>query len=76
MFRRLEVFKYKIVFLHTAVALGSPVFRWSDEGGPKAFQAPLDAGARRLINPVQRLELLRAQLVISLLVLPVEGLCR
>lgn len=53
---------------HAAVA-------WSDEGRPEALQAPLDAGRRRLIHPLQRLELLGAQLVVGHAVLPVEGLC-
>lgn len=47
----------------------------SDERCPERFKAPLDARGRRLIDAVQRLELLRAELVVSNAVLPVEGLC-
>lgn len=92
MFGRLEVFKYKIIFrshpgpppipsLLSSHLTGQIFYLrctcWrSDEGGPKAFKAPLDAGAGRSINAVQGLELLCAQLVVSQAVLPVEGLCR
>lgn len=58
----------KAFCLHAAVA-------WSDEGRPEGLQAPLDAGRRRLIHPLQGLELLGAQVVVRHAVLPVEGLC-
>lgn len=47
----------------------------SDERRSKTFKAPLDAGSGRAIDAVQRLALLRAQLVVCAVVLSVEGLC-
>lgn len=67
MFGQLERFKYK-VFLRR-------LRRRSDERRPEAFKARLDAGAGRLVDLVQSLELLGAQLAVSLDVLPVKGLC-
>lgn len=67
---QLEVFKYK-VFLRPLCCM----CRRSDERRPEAFQARLDAGAGRLVDLVQSLELLGAQLAVGLDVLPVKGLC-
>lgn len=47
-----------------------------DERGSKALQAPLHVGTGREVDAVKKLELLRAEFIISLAVLPVEGLCR
>lgn len=67
---QLEVFKYK-VFLRPLCCMCPR----SDERRPEAFQARLDAGAGRLVDLVQSLELLGAQLAVGLDVLPVKGLC-
>ena len=47
----------------------------SDDGGAEALETPLGAGVGRLVVHAQRLQLLWAQLVVGLPVLPVEGLC-
>lgn len=47
----------------------------SDERSPEALEAGLDADTGRLVDVLQRLELLSAQLVVGQLILSVEGLC-
>ena len=85
MFGQLKVLNHKLFSAHTPrhqPILPSDIFCFaaragpSDERGSEAFKAPLNAGGGRLIDAVQRLELLGAQLVVSHAVLPVEGLCR